>query len=328
MNSRLRRYSVVFPAIAMVVTVACTSANGADSPSVPAKKSTTTTIKKKRTTTTTRAPKGSAANSALAVLKTIPVANEVGAGYSRSFFNHWIDADGDSCNTREEVLIAESLTNAQVDGYGCKVIEGDWYSPYDNTMHQYPGELDIDHMVPLKEAWDSGAHAWSSAKRQSYANDLSDARSLIAVTNSVNRSKGDKDPSNWIPGNPAFLCTYLSNWVAIKKHWGLSMDQSEWGRIKNLLTSGCASTTVAAWGSGAQTYAAAKGATSAPASTSPSSDSGSGGGSGSASGDIHPGSFCSPIGAHGTYNGASYVCATTSATGTPYSGGRAHWRKG
>ena len=330
MSRSLRRYSVVFPAIAMVVTVACTSANGADAPVMSAKKSTTTTIKKRsKVTTTTKAPaKGTSANDALAVLRTIAVANENGSGYSRSLFNHWIDADSDSCNTREEVLIAESLSQAQVDAYGCKVVEGDWWSPYDNVRHSYPGELDIDHMVPLKEAWDSGAYGWSSSRREAYANDMSDARSLIAVTNSVNRSKGDKDPSNWIPSNPAFVCTYLSNWVAIKKHWGLSMDQSEWGRIKNLLSSGCAGTTVAAWGKGAQTYAASKGGSSAPVTSSAPASSGGSAGSGSAGGDIHPGSFCSPVGAHGTYNGNSYVCSTTSATGTPYSGGRAHWRKG
>ena len=332
MGTNLRRYSVVFPAIAMVVTVACTSASGADAPAPAAKKSTTTTVKKATRSTTTTKPlvKGTGGDVALSVLMTIPVANENGNGYSRSLFRHWIDADGDSCDTREEVLIAESLSQAQVDGYGCKVVEGDWLSPYDNVRHTYPGELDIDHMVPLKEAWDSGAFGWTSARREAYANDMSDARSLIAVTNSVNRSKGDKDPSNWIPSNQAFVCTYLANWVAIKKHWGLSMDRSEWGRIKNLLTAGCAGTTIAAWGKGPQTYAATKGTTSAPAGTVSTTPSGGGSGSGSAStgGDIHPGSYCAPVGARGTYNGGSYVCSTTNASGTPYSGGRARWRQG
>ena len=331
MGPRMRRYTVVFPAIAMVVAVACTSANGSDDvTAVPARKSTTTTVKKRRsTTTTTRAPsKGSARASALSVLGTIPIARENGAGYSRDLFNHWIDADGDSCDTREEVLIAESLTNPQVDAYGCKVIEGDWLSPYDNVRHVYPGGLDIDHMVPLKEAWDSGAYAWNSARRESYANDLSDGRPLIAVTNSVNRSKGDKDPSNWIPPNPAFLCTYLSNWIAIKKHWSLSMDQSEWGRIKNLLTSRCADTTIAPWGSGPAKYVATGGSSAPASSTTSTAPSGSDAGAGAGPGEIHPGSWCSPVGARGTYNGNSYVCSTTSATGTPYSGGRAHWRRG
>lgn len=343
MGSRLRRYSIVFPAVAMVVTVACASASGAEDAAVPVKKSTTTTVKKskKKVTVTTKAPaKGAAAGTALAMLRTIPVANENGSGYSRSLFTHWIDADGDSCNTREEVLIAESLSNAQVDRYGCKVVEGDWVSPYDNVRHSYPAGLDIDHMVPLKEAWDSGANSWSSSRRRAYANDLSDARTLIAVTNSVNRSKGDKDPSNWIPSESSYLCTYLSNWVAIKKQWSLSMDRSEWGRIKNLLTDRCPTTTVAPWGTAPEVPARSSGGNTAPPTSSSGgpADSGSdtnsdsntdtGAGTGTGAGDINPGSYCSPLGATGTYKGNSYVCSTTSATGTPYKDGRGHWRRG
>jgi len=218
---------------------------------------TTTTVKKKKVVTSTVAPKGSAVtNTALALLLTITVQNERPNGYSRSMFKHWVDADGDSCDTREEVLIAESTSRAQVDAYGCKVIEGDWLSPYDNAAHTNPSALDIDHMIPLKEAWDSGAWAWSAMQRQLFANDLTDSRSLIAVTAGQNRSKSDRDPSNWLPPQTQYRCTYLAEWVAIKSHWKLSMDQSEFGRIKNVLTASCGSTTVAAWG----TAGSAKGA--------------------------------------------------------------------
>lgn len=171
------------------------------------------------------------------------------SGYSRSLFKHWVDADNDGCNTREEVLISESSSRAQVDAYGCKVIEGNWFSPYDNVAHTNPSELDIDHMVPLKEAWDSGARNWSSSQRQLFANDLSDPRALIAVTAGQNRSKSDRDPSNWIPPNPQYLCTYLTEWVAIKFRWRLSMDPSEFGRVKNLLAESCASSIIQPWGS-------------------------------------------------------------------------------
>jgi hypothetical protein len=185
---------------------------------------------------------------ALSVLSTIVVQNEYKTGYSRSFFKHWIDANGNGCDTREEVLIAESQSKAQVDAFGCKVFEGDWLSPYDNVMHTNPSDLDIDHMVPLKEAWDSGAWNWTAAQRQTFANDLSDPRALIAVTVGQNRSKSDRDPSNWIPPQKSYVCTYLSEWVAIKARWNLSMDQSEFGRIKNLLTASCATVMVAQWG--------------------------------------------------------------------------------
>ena len=249
----MKRATLIFPALAIAVAVGCvSSSSSATSASVEARK-TTTTVKKKKVLTTTVAPKGSTGvTTALAVLASISVQNERPNGYSRSLFKHWVDADGDSCDTREEVLIAESTSRAQVDAYGCKVIEGDWLSPYDNVAHTNPSELDIDHMVPLKEAWDSGAWAWSAMKRQLFANDLTDARSLIAVTAGQNRSKSDRDPSNWLPPQTQYRCTYLAEWVAIKSHWKLSMDQSEFGRIKNVLTASCGSTTIAPWGAAGQ----------------------------------------------------------------------------
>ena len=244
---RLHRSLIVFPALALAVTVGCVSSSGA-APSPEAKK-TTTTVKKKKAVTTTIA-KGAVLSdpTALSVLATIAVQNEYKTGYSRSMFKHWTDANGNGCDTREEVLIAESQSKPQVDAYGCKVIEGDWLSPYDNVMHTNPSDLDIDHMVPLKEAWDSGAWNWTAAQRQTFANDLSDPRALIAVTAGQNRSKSDRDPSNWIPPQKSYVCTYLSEWVAIKAKWKLSMDQSEFGRIKNLLTASCVTATIAPWG--------------------------------------------------------------------------------
>ncbi len=328
LSKKLQKTLIVFPAIAMVISVGCASVSGANTEVSAVAKKTTTTIKKK-VTTTTKAPKGSAGlPTALSVLATIPQVNEHGSGYSRDFFKHWIDADHDGCNTREEVLIAESVTHAQVDAYGCKVIAGDWYSPYENAHYTDPAELDIDHMVPLKEAWDSGAYAWNAEQRQQFANDLSDSRPLIAVQAGQNRSKSDKDPSNWIPPNKNYVCTYLANWVAIKSHWRLSMDTSEWGRIKNLLTASCATTTIAPWGSASASNGSggSSNVTSAPTNTVAPQTSVAPGTSQLAT--IHPGSFCSPLGAHGTYNGNSYVCATTNASGVPYSDGRARWRQG
>ena len=341
LSKKLQRSLVVFPAIAMVVSVGCVSASGAQTDvSAIAKKTTTTTVKKKLTTTT-KAPKGAAGlPTALSVLATIPQAREQQSGYKRSLFKHWSDLDRDGCSTREEVLIAESITNAQVDAYGCKVIAGDWYSPYDNQRYTYPADLDIDHVVALKEAWDSGAHSWSTARREQFANDLSDDRSLIAVKDSENQSKSDRDPSNWIPKNSAYLCTYLADWVAIKARWALSMDTSEWGRIKNLLTASCATTTIAPWGSAKSTGgSSSSGATptpsvaSAPAITSvppaaPSTGAQQPSGDSGALPSITPGSFCAPEGARGTFNAKSYVCSTTSAAGVPYSNGRARWRQG
>ena len=174
---------------------------------------------------------------ALDVLATIAVQNEHPDGYSRDLFDHWITTNG--CTTRESVLIRESLTYPQVDTVGCTVVAGDWLSVYDGATWTDPSDLDIDHVVALKEAWDSGAWAWTAAQRRAYANDLTDIRTLRAVTDNVNQSKSDADPSNWMPPLQTFWCTYLGDWVAIKARWQLSMDQSEWGRIKNLLTDEC-----------------------------------------------------------------------------------------
>jgi hypothetical protein len=257
---------------------------------------------------------------ALTVLERIRVENERGDGYSRDLFRHWIDADGNRCNTREEVLIAESLSRAQVDAYGCTVVAGDWLSVFDGRAHTDPSDLDIDHLVPLKEAWDSGAHSWSSSQRERFANDLTDGRALIAVTSGVNRSKGDRDPSQWLPPSSAYTCTYISDWIAVKYQWGLNMDSSEWGRLKNLLNGQCMGTSISPWA----TPSLPAMPTSPPP---PSSVKAPEEAEAPGLPTIRPGAFCTPEGALGTYSARTYLCAKTKTTGEPYSDGRARWRQ-
>lgn len=156
----------------------------------------------------------------------LPLAAESRAGYQRASFKHWVDADRDSCNTRAEVLLAESRVPATVEA-GCKVTAGEWHSYYDNVVVTAPGGLDIDHMVPLAEAWDSGASQWTAAEREAYANDLGSERSLVAVTAKTNRSKADQDPSTWLPPLADARCTYAADWVATKLRWNLTADQPE-----------------------------------------------------------------------------------------------------
>jgi hypothetical protein len=160
------------------------------------------------------------------------IAAEQGAGYDRDLFRHWIDADGDGCNTRKEVLIAEAKVKPTVTG-DCDLVGGEWYSVYDQVNTTDPSSFDIDHFIPLKEAWDSGAHAWSSDKRKEFANDLGFGGSLIAVTASSNRSKSDRDPADWMPANNGYHCTYITNWVEVKIRWGLSVDDSEYAVLKD-----------------------------------------------------------------------------------------------
>lgn len=155
--------------------------------------------------------------------------------YNRDFFVHWIDANGNGCDTREEVLIAESKVKATL-GSGCKVLTGRWYSAYDNLTIAIPGSLDIDHFVPLHEAWESGASHWTSAQRQDYANDLGFAGSLIAVSAASNRSKSDQDPATWIPTYKPFDCAYVENWVLVKYRWSLSIDAAEKSALDSQLS--------------------------------------------------------------------------------------------
>jgi hypothetical protein len=161
----------------------------------------------------------------------LTIAGERGEGYDRDLFKHWIDSDGDGCNTRREVLIAEAKVEPRVTGR-CDLSGGQWYSVYDQVTTNDPAEFDVDHFVPLKEAWDSGAYAWSSDKRKEFANDLGFGGSLIAVTASSNRSKSDRDPADWLPTNTAYHCRYITNWVKVKIRWGLSVDQAELSTIR------------------------------------------------------------------------------------------------
>lgn len=281
---------------------------------------------------TTTTVKPVVVGSALALLQTVRVENEYQVGYDRALFDHWRDVDGDGCDSRDQVLKRDSISLPQVDPVNCNVIAGDWVSPYDGARWSNPSDIDIDHVVALKEAWDSGAWAWSAAQRKAFANDTSDSRTLLAVTDSVNQSKSDKDPSNWLPPLQSYTCTYLGNWIAVKVRWGLSMDSSEFGRIKNLLQSTCISLNIAPIPNlpsiSGGTTVVANPASSITNSTVASTTASSG-----TSAQINPGSYCSPEGAIGYYtlsgstSPTTYLCSKTDASGVPYSGGRARWRR-
>jgi hypothetical protein len=152
------------------------------------------------------------------------IAQDKEAGYDRSFFKHWIDENKNGCNTRAEVLIAEAVVKPKRDKK-CKLTGGKWFSAYDGKTITDASKLDVDHLVPLAEAWRSGAWAWTPKQRQDYANDLSDSRALIAVTLTTNRSKGDKDIATWVPEVKS--CEYVQNWIAIKVRYSLTYDKKE-----------------------------------------------------------------------------------------------------
>jgi len=167
------------------------------------------------------------------LIDSLEVASEVSSGYNRDLFKHWTDADGDGCNARYEVLIEETLAPLAVSS-GCKLSGGSWVSAFDLVETNDPSKFDVDHMVPLKEAWDSGAWAWDAKTREAYANDLDYEMSLIAVSASSNRSKSDRDPADWLPTNQDYWCEYITAWVQVKTRWSLSMDKAEKARVEDV----------------------------------------------------------------------------------------------
>ena len=139
----------------------------------------------------------------------------------------WDDTDGDCQNTRQEVLIIESLQRIKLAPDGCRILSGLWYDPYSNSYITEADELEVDHFIPLKEAHISGAHLWSNEERVAFANDIDNPHLLIAVSAEVNRSKGAKDPARWLPPNKSFHCEYIRRWIALKERYSLSYDELE-----------------------------------------------------------------------------------------------------
>ena len=172
-----------------------------------------------------------AASTARTYLSSLTVAPEDRTGYDRTLFPHWITISG-TCDTRETVLMRDGsnvVTNS-----ACTSTSGSWYSEYDGATLTSSSSLDIDHLVPLAEAWDSGASKWTTAQRQAFANDLTRPQ-LIAVSASSNRSKGDKDPAEWVPTRSAYVCTYVRAWVQVKHYYNLSVDPAEKSALQGYL---------------------------------------------------------------------------------------------
>jgi hypothetical protein len=151
-------------------------------------------------------------------------------GYSRDRFPHWRDT-GKNCDVRDTVL--------QRDGEGiklsgCNVVGGRWSSEYDKRTFSDPSDLDVDHMVPLANAWRSGAGKWDDQRRGDFANDLTRPQ-LLAVSASANRAKGDQDPSQWKPANRDYWCTYAQDWIAVKHYWKLTVTSAEKTALTDML---------------------------------------------------------------------------------------------
>lgn len=212
---------------AAVIAPESEASNIADTSSTT--ESTTTTVPETTTstsppTTTTVPPATTPPPNVFAPLQALTIREESTMnGYSRDLFPHWIDANNNRCHTRCEVLLREALP------------AGGWLSIYDNVMVYDASDLDVDHVVPLAEAWRSGAADWETDRRAAFANDLDEPWALKAVTASSNRSKSDSDPADWRPRNQDIWCEYAQGWIAVKLKWNLSADTRERDALGQML---------------------------------------------------------------------------------------------
>ncbi|MBU6328820.1 MAG: excalibur calcium-binding domain-containing protein [Acidobacteria bacterium] len=202
--------------------------------------------------------------------------------YDRGAWPHWDDIEGNGCDARQDALIAWSVVPATVDRTrGCRVITGSWISPYDGVTTSVPGTFDVDHLVPLENAFNSGGWQWDSTRRRAFAND---PRELVVTSASSNRSKGSDPPDAWRPANRDAWCAYATGWVAIKVTWGLTATTEERDALGQMLdTCGPAGAVWPGVGAAVAGGGTPAGSTDAP----PPTPDGGGTGGGSGGGEVY-----------------------------------------
>jgi len=178
--------------------------------------------------------------SALTALNKLPVKGRAAkTGYSREQFPHWKDPDKNGCDTRNDIL-KRDLTKVtfKADTNNCKVISGTLLDPYSNKLIGFDlsksaSTIDIDHVVALSNAWQTGAFQLTLTQRTNFAND---PLNLLAVDAKLNRQKGDGDAATWLPPYKSYRCTYVARQVSVKAKYKLWVTAPEKTAISNLLT--------------------------------------------------------------------------------------------
>ncbi len=154
--------------------------------------------------------------------------------YERDMYLHWKDVDGDCQNSRHEALIAQSVSAVGFKtGKQCNVLSGVWNDPYSGKRFYNPGDLDADHVVPLKWVHEHGGYLLSDKLKEAIANNPAN---IIVVDKSLNREKGAKPPMEWLPPNEPYQCQYVLRFERIMKKYGLRMSQNEaieFSKVKN-----------------------------------------------------------------------------------------------
>jgi hypothetical protein len=163
---------------------------------------------------------------------------QVGEKYDRAkHFGTWIRprADGRCLNTRGLVLERDSQAAVSYSTDGCSVKTGHWQDPYAGQAYSDAADIQIDHFVPLKNAYISGAADWNGKKRCLYANFLGNDFHLLAVLGKENMRKSDKSPEGYMPPNESYRCQYLNQWLKVKMIWALNLSSQETSRIAELV---------------------------------------------------------------------------------------------
>ena len=174
---------------------------------------------------------------ALTVLNSLSVKGRAAkTGYTRAQFTHWSDLDRNGCDARNDTLkrdLTEVIYKAGT--RDCKVIAGLLLDPFSGkviTFSSTKSTIDIDHVVALSNAWQTGAAYFDKTKRQQIAND---PLNLLAVDFSLNRQKGDGDAATWLPPLKSYRCDYVARQIAVKAKYGLWVTQPEKIAIIKLL---------------------------------------------------------------------------------------------
>jgi hypothetical protein len=153
-----------------------------------------------------------------------PKTSQAPTKYSRKEWKHWTDHDRNCLDMRHEILKTRSLTPPSLNARGCKVLRGQWEDYYFPKNLSIASNVDIDHLVPLKNAHESGGYAWSKRQRETFAND---PRVLVITDLKYNRQKGSKGIDRWLPAQKSYACKYVKDWIRVKREYRLHLLEAE-----------------------------------------------------------------------------------------------------
>lgn len=152
-------------------------------------------------------------------------------------FGTWVDdpRTKECYDTRALTLIRDSKTDVKFSKNNpCRVSSGEWLDPYSGEiLKKATPDIQIDHVVALKNAYDSGAWTWDYQHRCLFANFLGYNKHLMSVSAFENNKKGDRGPEDWMPSDKAYACQHLQNWLAVKYVWNLNMTEAEAEAVQN-----------------------------------------------------------------------------------------------